>query len=318
MLGHNVLRALLRQGYEVQALVRCRDGLCVAGLSPQEREGLCVREGSMLVPRELALAGEGCDAVVNCAGTTDMSLLRYEDYLPMNRDACTLILRMMQQQGIHRLVHVSTANTIGYGTPQEAANEHSPMQLPFSESYYARSKRAGEAILEAYAAAHADAHIVIVNPGFMIGPYDHKPSSGRLMLAAYRKPLMCCPAGGKSFVDVRDAATAIVNAIYHGTSGERYLLTGVAMSLRQFYRLQAAAMGYRQLLLTLPNWLALWAARVGDLLRCCGLRTSLSTRNVRQLLVREYYDNTHALRDLHLPQSPTEEAVKAFFAERGK
>lgn len=318
LLGNNVLRQLLKSGYEVRAVVRKKAGMCLDDLSEEETKRVTIVEGSILIPSVLALGAEGCTAIVNCAGTTDMSLLRYEDYLPVNRDLCGLILKTMQEKGIHRLVHVSTANTIGYGSPDKAANEHSPMQLPFSDSYYALSKQAGEALLSAYAEAHAEAHIILVNPGFMLGAYDTKPSSGRLMLAAWRKPLMACPRGGKSFLHVRDAAAAIVNAIYHGTSGERYLLTGESMTLRQFYQLQSRTLHYRQFLICLPNWLALSAAKVGDLLRLCGIKSQLSSRNVRQLLVREYYDNTHALRDLSMPQTPIAEAVSDFFVWREK
>jgi nucleoside-diphosphate-sugar epimerase len=313
LLGNNVLRQLLRCGHSVCAVVRKKKALCLDDLSEEEIERITFIEGSFLIPSVLEAAATECDAIVNCAGTTNMRLLHYEDYLPVNCNACSLIISAMQHCGIHRLVHVSTANTIGYGTPNETANEHRPMQLPFSESYYAMSKKEGEKILTDYAAGHPDDHIVIVNPGFMIGPYDMKPSSGQLLLAAYRKPIMVCPAGGKSFLDVRDAAIAITNAIYHGTNGQRYLLTGENMTLKQFYLLQARVLHYRQLLICLPNSLALCAAKVGDLLRFCGVTTQLSTRNVRQLLVREYYDNSLAIRDLGLPQTPPEVAIRDFF-----
>ena len=142
-----------------------------------------------------------------------------------------------------------------------------------------------------------------MNPGFMIGAYDTKPSSGALLFAGYRKPLMVAPRGGKSFVHVGDAATAIVNALTLGHNGGRYLLTGENLSLQQFYRLQARVCGYRQWVIPLPNVLLALAGKLGDMLRFFGVRTQLSTRNVRQLMVREYYDNSQALTDLHMPQT---------------
>ncbi len=316
LLGHNVLRQLLCEGHRVSTVVRRRGALNLAGLSDEQRARIAIAEGSFLVPSVLATAAQGCEAIVNCCGITDMSLLHYEDYLPINRDVCTLLTETMERHAIQRLVHVSTANTIGYGTPEHPADERAPIQQPFSDSLYARSKQAGEQILLAYAGQHAEKHIIIVNPGFMVGPYDMHESSGRLLLSAYRKPIMVCPQGGKSFLDVRDAATAIVHAIHHGISGKRYLLTGQNMSLADFFRLQAATMGYRQRLVVLPNGVAMAAAKVGDRLRRCGIRTPLSSINVRQLLVREYYDNHHATRDLQLPQTPIETAIADFFAER--
>jgi len=313
LLGHNVALALLDKGYEVVALVRPSSRFCPP---PEAADSIERVEGSLLDEDSLVSAAQGCDAIVNCAGTTDMSLLGYEDYLPVNRDLCRHILSLMERSSIRRLVHVSTANTIGYGAPDAPADESSPMQAPFSSSFYARSKREGEELLLQAARDHADWHVVIVNPGFMVGPYDVKPSSGQLLLAAYRKPLMVAPLGGKSFIAVSDAAVATVNAIMDGVSGSRYLLTGENASIRDFYALQKAEMGYRQCLLVLPGFLVSMAGFLGDMLRALHIRTQLSSVNVRQLMVREYYSNDRARRDLQLPQTPLATAVRQFFEWR--
>lgn len=270
-------------------------------------------EGSLLQSDQLSVAAQGCDAILNCAGTTDMSLLRYEDYLPVNRDLCSLIIQVMQQQGISRLVHTSTANTIGHGTLQQASDEQQPMKSPFAESYYARSKAEGEQLLLCAAAAHPEWHIVIGCPGFMVGSYDVKPSSGALLLAGYRKPVMLCPRGGKSFVPAVDVAAALVNALSGGCSGHRYLLTGESYTFAMFYRMQAAQCGYKQWIVQLPNGLLRLAGLLGDMLRSCGVRTQLSTRNVRQLMVQEYYDRSKADADLGMPRTAINQGVEDFF-----
>lgn len=312
LLGHNVLHHLLQQGYAVHALLRNFSALHAGGFPHAGR--LTLFQGSLLDDTALHDAAAGCDAIVNCAGITDMSLLHYDDYLPVNSLLCSRLEHLMESQGITRLVHTSTANTIGYGAPDHCADERSPMRQPFISSYYAGSKAEGERHLLVAAARHPQWHIVIVNPGFMIGAFDAKPSSGRLLLAAYRLPIMFVPRGGKSFIHVSDAATAIVNAIDHGVNGSRYLLTGANLTLLQLYRLQAEVCGYRQCLVPLPDGLLLAAGRLGDLLRCCGLRTQLSSRNTRQLIVREYYDNSRAIAELHMPQTPIAQAVADFHA----
>ena len=235
LLGHNVLKLLLEQGYAVHALVRNPNGLRTETF-PLVQTLLKVVKGSLLDDDDLRKAAEGCDAIVNCAGTTDMSLLHYNDYLPVNSNLCHRLVQLMAQVGITRLVHTSTANTIGYGEPNCPATETAPMKYPFTDSYYARSKSEGEAELLQAVEAHPDWHVVVLNPGFMVGAYDTKPSSGVLLLTGYRKPLMVCPKGGKSFVHVADAATAVVHAIERGESGKRYLLTGENLTLRQFYQ----------------------------------------------------------------------------------
>lgn len=336
LLGHNVLKQLLQQGHEVHALLRSlpqleilkahyRDASTVLPSEGcQDSDGVCpisilnsqftIYYGSLLDDNMLQAAAEGCDAIINCAGVTDMSLLHYDDYLPVNRDLCSRLINVMERLNITRLVHTSTANTIGYGSPLQPADERAPMQPPFSRSYYGLSKQEGESVLLQVAGRHPDWHIVIVNPGFMVGAYDTKPSSGTLLLTGYRKPFMVAPRGGKSFVHVADAAAAIVNALTCGVHGRRYLLTGQNLSLRQFYRIQAQVCGYRQWILPLPNAVLAMAGWLGDLLRLCGLRTQLSTRNVRQLMVREYYTNQRACHDLYMPQTSIAQAISDFFA----
>ncbi len=312
LLGHNVLKQLLQQGYEVHALLRNFSALHTQNFP--HLEALKVFQGSLLNDADLQKAAEGCDAIINCAGVTDMSLLHYEDYLPVNRDLCGRLLQLMERLNITRLVHTSTANTIGYGTPSHPATEQDPAQPPFSESFYGRSKREGERLLQEGASRHPQWHIIIVNPGFMVGAYDTKPSSGTLLLTAYRKLLMVVPKGGKSFIHVEDVATSIVNALTSGKHGHRYLLTGANLSLRKIYHLQALVCGYRQWFITVPNWLLSLVGYVGDVLRCCGVATQVSTLNVRQLMVREFYSCQAAQTDLGFTNTPIEYAINEFFA----
>jgi nucleoside-diphosphate-sugar epimerase len=304
LLGHNVLDRLAAEGHEVTALVRRADGICMEG-------DWRLVVGSPFDYNTLRGAADGCEAVINCAGMTDMSMLRREDYNAVNRDLCELVVRLMEDSGIKVLVHTSTANTIGYGCSGHPADETAPMQPPFKGSYYADSKREGELVVLDAARNHSDWHVVVVNPGFMIGAWDVKPSSGRMLSAAYRRRLMVAPQGGKAFVAVQDVAQAMVNALSQGVNGARYLVVNshACIGIKDLYELQARTMGYRQNVLTLPDWVLSVAGLAGDILRSMGIRTELSTRNVRQLMVREYYDNGSAVNALSLKETPIEQAI---------
>ena len=305
LLGHNVLRLLLERRERVRVLLRPGSELLIPASE--------VLRGSLLNPSALLQAATGCDAIINCAGTTDMGLRHLEDYFPVNRDLPAQLCRVMDETGIRTLVHTSTANTIAPGTLDHPTDESAPFAAPFDRSYYAISKLEGEKVLLDYAAGHPDRHIVVVNPGFMVGPYDPKPSSGKLLLAGFNKKIMAAPCGGKSFLHVQDAATAICNALKRGENG-RYLLTGESLTLKEFYALQAHVCGYRQAFLTLPKPLVRLAGRFGDLLQRLGARTVLCTRNTDQLLVEEAYDCTRAERDLGLPHTPVAVAIRDFYA----
>ena len=308
LLGHNVLQHLDAKGDEVVALVRQRKRLAL-------RPVRChIVEGELTDYPTLLSAAEGCDAVVNCAGTTDMSLLHRRDYTPVNCTLCEHIVKAMEHHGIRRLVHISTVNTVGYGIARRWADETMPIKEPFRSSFYADSKLCGERIVRSAAAAHPDWHVIVVNPGYMLGPMDIKPSSGRMLTMGYGKRLMVAPGGGKAFVDVRDVATAAVNAIEMGRSGERYIATcGEGhLAISELYKLQAQVMGYRQRVVVIPDWLLGLAGLAGDAMRALGLRTELSSRNVRQLTVHEYYDSSRAIAELQMPQTPIAQSIADF------
>ena len=314
LLGHNVLKRLVDEGHQVVALVRRADGILLDDGVWQ------TMVGSPTDYDVLRRAAEGCYAVVNCAGATDMSLPDKEAFLPMNRDLCAMIVRLMEEIGVKTFVHTSTVNTIGYGTAGHPADEGTPMQSPFEGSYYGDSKREGEQIVLEAAHRHPDWHVVVVNPGYMLGAWDVKPSSGRMLLAGYRRRLMVAPPGGKAFVAVQDVAQAVVNALEHGENGSRYIVTNsrACMSVKELYELQAHTMGYRQKVVVLPKWALSVAGYVGDGLRLLGVRTDLSTLNVRQLMVSEYYDNGRAVVELGLAETPIEQAIAEFHQWRNK
>ena len=315
LLGQNVLRQLLQRGHEVNVLVRPGKENLIAEGSPWKQH-LCIFTGSILKAPDLEQAMKGCQAVIHCAGDTQMNHLRLTDYRPINVDCVQLILNIMRRLNIHRMVHVSTANTIGYGSPSQIANETMPMETPFAESFYALTKKEGEDLVIDASSLCSENHLVVVNPGFMLGAYDLKLSSGQLLLAAYRKPFMIAPKGGKSFVPVGDAACAIVNALEMGKNGERYLLTGENLTLRQFYQIQAQTMGYRQRIIDLPDWMALTAGKIGDLIRLLGIPTQLSSRNIHQLLVTEHYTNQKATEQLQMPHTALSQSIRDFFETR--
>ena len=305
LLGHNVIQQLLHDNHEVVAVVRNK-----ANMQIQESNLHLIEDNLTL--EVIAKAANQCDGIINCAGTTNMALLHEEDYMAINRDLCTLLIEAMKINNIHRLVHVSTANTIGFGTSTVPTNEQCAIKEPFSKSWYALSKQAGEEIIKKAALAHLDWHMIIVNPGFMIGAYDTKPSSGALLLAGYRKKIMLAPKGGKSVIAVEDVARAVVNALTMGSHGNRYLLTNQSMTLKEFYHLQSRTMNYQQHIIEIPNWLVRCVGKVGDLLRSLHIKTQVSTRNINQLLITEYYTNQKAREELKMPQTPIEQAILDF------
>ena len=308
LLGHNVLRRLIDEGHDVVALVRRADGI-------KMKDGRWQTVvGSLLDYETISRTAEGCDAIINCAGVTDMSLPRLEDYLPVNRDLPQMLVRVAEEHGIRRLVHTSTVNTIGYGTADCPVNESAPMQEPFKSSFYAQSKMMGEQVVRDAALSRPTCHYVVINPGFMLGAWDVKPSSGRMLQMAYNKRVVFAPRGGKAFVAVQDVAQAAVNALTKGQNGERYIVTNASgcLAISELYEIQARVMGYRQRVVTIPNMVLYGAGRVMEVWRDMGGSTEVNLVNMRQLMVREYYDNSRGRRELGFAETPIEQSIAEY------
>jgi nucleoside-diphosphate-sugar epimerase len=297
LLGHQVVFELLKNRHDVSIIVRSK-ATVYFDLDAIDS----VTEGNFTDYETLKKAAEGCDAIIHVAAVTATDLLHYKDYARINVDGSALVIKVAEELNIKRLVFVSTANTIGFGNEKKLANEVSDIEFPFSGSFYAQSKLEAEHLFKA-ASLLPNRHVIIINPTFMIGSFDTKPSSGKLMLMGYKKRIMFAPRGGKNFVAASDVATAICNALIHGKNGEQYLASGVNLSFKEFYNLQKEVGIYKQHLILLPDFLLKAVGKVGYIIRRFGIKTEVYSMNIRQLLVQEYYNNSKARSELSMPEN---------------
>ena len=140
------------------------------------------------------------------------------------------------------MIHVSTVDTIGLGKRGEPANEDTPAD-PRMRCPYIVTKRAAEQVVLEAVDRGLDA--VIVNPTYMLGPWDWKPSSGRMLLHIARGRQLLAPRGGNDFSDVRDVAAGIHAAAERGRCGRRYILGGESLSYLAAWKLFAKVAGVR-------------------------------------------------------------------------
>lgn len=314
LLGHNIIQCLLQQGHHVCAIVRKASSLQIAD------ERLHVFEGNFLDYNSLHNAAQNCDAVIHAAATTDMSQLHYSYFEKVIVHGSQTVIDVCNTLNINRIVYISTANTIGYGTATHLAHENEPQQWPFTKSFYAIAKSRAEKMFEEQSKLSGK-HVVIINPCFMLGAFDTKPSSGAMLLAAHRKPIAFATKGGKNFVHVADVAQAAANALTMGKNGERYIAGNQNLSLRQLYLLQKQVSGYPKHVVVLPTAVARVAGLMGDLLRFCHIPVVFSSANISQLCVQEHYSPRKSIDELQMPQTPVEKAISdslQWFAQTGK
>jgi nucleoside-diphosphate-sugar epimerase len=303
-LASHVIAELLKRGYFVRGMDRGNQGALIPCSANYERV-----VGELTQSEDINRAVEGCDAIVHVAANTSQRVKDEKIRHQVNVEATRMLLDAAKTNRIRRFVFVSTANTIGYGSATNPGNESFPIGSAFRRSGYALSKqKAEEMVLSEVNNSNLEA--VIVNPTFMIGPYDSKPSSGKILLMFHNRSHIFLTSGGKNFIHVRDVATGVCQALEKGRKGERYLLGNENLTYSRFFKMATEASGLNQKQVVIPRFLLIAVGMVTDCLRKLGLQTELSAVNARILCIRNYYDCSKAVSELNLPQTPVQNAIQ--------
>lgn len=304
LLGANVVQELESRGKEVRVLVRPGAGLtALEGTKPEFFQGDLTDVG------KLRQAMKDCDAVVHAAANTSQWPVGYSFYEPVNVTGTQNVMQACRDSGIRRIVHVSTANAFGPGPKERPGTELSEFSGFRQGSGYVISKYVAQQEVLAMV-EKTGLPAVIVNPTFMIGPRDAKPSSGRILMMGLKGKVQAYPAGGKNFIHVRDAAAGVCNALEHGRPGECYLLANENHSYGEFFSLLNKVAGRRPLRLRIPSAVLNTAGLAGSLSeRISGRPAPLNFVNARLLTLENYYSGRKAVEQLGLPQTPVAEAI---------
>lgn len=300
LLGTNVIIKLLKDGYSVIALVRKESKYL-----DEENENLNWIEANL--SSDLSQHLKNIDFVIHIAAETRMNLLTYDEYRKVNYDWTVDVFNQAQKSGIKKFLFISSANTLGFGSKTDPGSEEKRQKYPFTQSWYAQSKLEAENYLLRNA---KNMEVVILNPTFMIGAYDNKPSSGKLIFWAWKKKLIFYPKGGKNFVHVQDVANGVINALEKGKNGEKYLLANENLSYIDFFRMINRITHQHPIMIPIPNILLNVLGKVGDGLRKMKISTNLSTANMKALQIYNYYSNRKSLEELDVQYQSVDNAVK--------
>lgn len=302
-LGSNLIRELYRQGYDVKIIVRQHASLKGIADVPCE-----VFYGNIDNQWDVRQAIAGCSIVVHAACITDQWAV-FEEYERVNFLATKYIADACLEQKVERLIYVSTANTMGPGNKQEPGTELSGFTLFNANSGYINSKYlAQQYVLEQVEKSKLPA--VVVNPTFMIGPYDIKPSSGKLMLYSLGKKVLFYPPGGKNFVYIQDVCRGIINAINNGKLGDCYLLAGHNLSYKEFFSMISRISKERKLMIQLPAFVLKLAGRLGSVVGTI-IRKPVKLNYTAAYLIclENYYSGRKSEQELELKYTSMEGAV---------
>lgn len=311
LLGNNLVRELLARGESVRVLSRTRS-------DPRPLEGLDVERaaGDIRDAVSVNAACKGMDAVIHCAGHVHIGWSQQEEHEAINVGGARHVAEAALAAGA-RLVHVSSVNALGIGMLAQPATEDDP--LPgITPCHYPVTKRKGdEAVLEAVARG---LQASIVHPGFMLGPWDWKPSSGRMLLEV-AKGVPLAPVGAHTVCDVRDVAAGAIAAAQAAHSGRRYILAGHNLTYWQSWKLMAKLIGGRGPFFPagpINRWIGAWW---GDRkFRRTGIEPELNSAAIAMSCQQHCFSSARAQKELGYQIRPLEETVRdawEWFREHG-
>lgn len=309
LLGNCIVRELCQRSTPTRVLCRAETPRTALDNLPVD-----IVSGDLSQPDFLRTATKDCQAIIHSAALIHIGWNQLSESRRVNVEGTRAIVHACLENRT-RLIYVSTVDTLPAAKSiEEPISESSTSGIAKTPCSYVVSKIEAEKIVrEAVRDQGLDA--VIVHPGFMLGPYDWKPSSGRMMLEVTKAPIVAAPAGGCSVCDARDVAAATVNALREGAAGSNYILAGDNLSYQDFWTEILAVAGRKRkvykmgsgirfvgkALDTAIRWLPIHEGDVNGAAICMGS-------------LNHYYDSSAAEQALNYHRRPRAETLQDAWA----
>jgi dihydroflavonol-4-reductase len=302
VIGGALVERLVQRGDEVVALARSDE----AAAQLTERSAQVVR-GDTLDADALTRGMDGADLAFHVAGVNKLCVEDPEPMRRVNVDGAVAAVRAAAQVGLPRLVHTSSAATLGEA-PGTIGREDTPHRGWYL-STYERTKTEGERAVLA-AAQETGQDVVLVNPSSVQGP-GRASGTGRFLLAFLDGRMKVFVQTHVSLVDIGDCVDGHLLAAERGQSGERYLLNGMTLTITEALALAAEVAGVRRQPRLLPRPVATVAASVVEGgFRLARRSPPVCREMVRTLLHGHRYDGSRAERELGLRYSDPRETLR--------
>ena len=304
--GSHVARVLAEQGADLRLLVRSSSDL-------RNIEGLKAERviGDLRDPASLKKAVSGCDAVFHVAADYRLWVRDPDEMYRSNVEGTRAVLKAARESGVRRVVYTSSVATMGFTSNGHTADENSPVSLANMIGTYKRSKFMAEQV--AVEAARSGMDVVVVNPTTPVGERDIKPTpTGRIVVDFLKKKFPAYVDTGLNLVDVTECARGHAAALEKGRSGERYILGGENLTLKQILDKLAAITGLPSPSIRVPYAVALATGVVDQVvtgyIRKREPRATIDA--VRMGRKKMFVSSSKAERDLGWKTVPVDDALR--------
>ena len=291
--GAAVARLLCERGWQVRALVR-------AASDPRNLQALPLElaTGDLTDPPSLTRAVEGCQALFHVAADYRLGVADPRPLYRSNIEGTRNVLDAARRAGVMRIVYTSSVATVGIPADGSPGTEDTPVALGDMVGHYKRSKFLAEELVREL--VQAGAPVVIVNPSTPIGPGDVKPTpTGQMVVDAAAGRTPAYVDTGLNVVHVDDVAAGHLLAFERGRIGERYILGGENMTLREILVQICRLAGRSPPRIRLPHSALLPVAYASEALaRLTGGRTRVTVEAVRLARKHMYFSSARAASEL--------------------
>jgi dihydroflavonol-4-reductase len=296
---------VIARGARVRCLVRPSSRLDNIKDLPVE-----LTQGDLRDLDSLRKAIAGCDTVYHCAADYRLWSRDPVEIYAGNVGGTNNVMQAAFDEGVSRVVYTSTVGCLGLtgnGTP---ANEETPVSIEQMIGDYKRSKFQAEQSVREWAARGLP--VVIVNPSTPVGEMDIKPTpTGKIIVDFLRGRMFGYVDTGLNLIDVRDCAEGHVLAAEKGKVGERYILGGPNVTLKQMFETLGGVAGLPAPRMKVPHTIAEIYARLENFwaINVSGRDPDVPLESVKFARHKMWFDPAKAVRELGLPQNAVEGAL---------
>jgi dihydroflavonol-4-reductase len=305
-LGSHVARVLAEQGAHLRLLVRPSSDLRnIADLNAERVEG------DLRDPASIERALAGCDALFHVAADYRLWVRDPEQMYRSNVEGTRALLDAARKHGVRRVVYTSSVATMGFSSNGTLADENSPVSLADMIGHYKRSKFMAEQV--AFEAARSGVDVVVINPTTPIGERDLKPTpTGRIVVDFLKRKFPAYVDTGLNLVDATECARGHIQALEKGRAGERYILGGENLTLKQILDRLSAITGLPSPRVKLPYVFALAAGVVDETVtgRILGREPRATIGAVRMGRKKMFITSAKAERELGWRSVPVDDALR--------
>ena len=305
-LGSHVARVLAGQGADLRLLVRPTSNL-------KNLEGLKAETatGDLRNPASLEKAMSGCEVVFHVAADYRLWVQDPAEMYRSNVEGTRAILDAARRNGVRSVVYTSSVATVGFTRNGSPADEDSPVSLDEMIGHYKRSKFMAEQL--AVEAGRSGMRVVTVNPTTPVGEQDIKPTpTGRIVVDFLKEKFPAYVDTGLNLVDVHECARGHVSALEKGKSGERYILGGENLTLKQILDKLGVISGLPSPKVKLPYFFAFAAGLVDETVsgRLLGREPRATVEAVRMGKKKMWASSDKAVRELGWRIAPVQDALR--------